>query len=279
MPGDQRGDDALSATFTSAPLDADMDLLGAARLTLALSCDRAQGQIAVRLNHIHPDGAATRITYGVLNLTHRGGSATPRAMTPDKVEEVGLDLDHIAYRIPAGHRLRVSISTAYWPLLWPAPGAACVTLHQGSIALPQRPTAGADEVHFPPPAAADPWQTEELRAETHVRRQEVDMVTGLHTLVIEDDFGKLRDADHGLISGSVARERWEIHPDDPLSARGTCDWEDELERDDTRLRTRARCEMWCDAANFYLGAKIEAWENGELIYSRDHSDTIPRDNL
>jgi putative CocE/NonD family hydrolase len=279
MPGDQRGDDALSTTFTSAPLGADMDLVGAPRLTLTLNSDQAQGQIAVRLNHIHPDGAATRITYGVLNLSHRNSAAEPEPMTPGEVEEITLDLDQIAYRIPAGHSIRVSLSTAYWPLIWPAPHATQLRLTQGNIALPQRPTTGEDEVTFLPPEAAAPWEPHKIRPENHVRRQEIDMVSGIHSLVIEDDFGKVRDADHDLISGSTARERWDIHPDDPLSARGYCDWEDELQRGEIRLRTRTHCTMWSDETTFHLSAKLEAWENDELVYSREEADAIPRDNL
>lgn len=279
MPGDQRGDDALSTVFTSVPLAADMDIVGSPRLTLSLSSDKAQGQIAVRLNHIHADGAATRITYGVLNLSHRHSAASPAPMTPGVIEEVTLDLDQIAYRIPAGDRVRVSISTAYWPLLWPAPEAAQIKLSHGTIALPQRPTAGGDEVQFLPPDAADPWRITEIRPENHIRRSETDMVTGIHSLVIEDDFGKLSDDDHGLITGSRASERWDIHPDDPLSARGSCDWEDELERVGVHLRTRAQCTMRADATTFYLTAKIEAWENGTLVYHRDVEDSIERSNL
>ena len=105
------------------------------------------------------------------------------------------------------------------------------------------------------------------------------MVTGIHSLVIEDDFGKSRDSDHGLIAGSIARERWDIHPDDPLSAHGYCVWEDEMERDDIRLRTRAECSMRSDATTFHLSAKIEAWENDKLVYSREENDAIPRDHM
>jgi len=276
MPGDQRADDALSSIYTSAPLTGDMNIVGAPRVTLTLACDKPQAQIAVRLNHIHADGAATRITYGVLNLSHRNSAAHPQPMTPGKTEEITLDLDQIAYRIPAGDRLRVSISTAYWPLLWPAPQAASITLAHGTVIVPQRPTTGGDEVHFLPPESAAPWRTTEIRPESHIRRSEVDMVTGIHSLVIEDDFGKLRDDDHGLISGSRASERWDIHPDDPLSAHGNCDWEDEMERDGIRLRTRAQCSMWSDLEKFHLTAKIEAWENGTLIYSRDVKDSVSR---
>tara|TARA_R110002049_G_scaffold23781_6_gene84734 strand:- start:123364 stop:125358 length:1995 start_codon:yes stop_codon:yes gene_type:complete len=276
QPGDQRADDALSACFDTGPLAQDMDIVGAPRLTLTLSADRPQAQIAVRLNHIHPDGASTRITYGVLNLSHRHSHAAPCDMPPDQPQQITLELDHIAYRLPAGHRLRVAISSAYWPLIWPAPDAATLTLTAGQIALPQRPTTGADEYLFAPPIAAAPWNVEDLRDPAHVRRREVDMNSGVVSLIIEDDFGKQRDADHGLIAGSIARERWDIHPDDPLSARGTCHWSDEMQRGDIRLRTETFCTMTSDATHFHLTARIEAYENDKLIHERDLMDSIPR---
>ncbi|WP_025056655.1 CocE/NonD family hydrolase [Sulfitobacter noctilucicola] len=279
LPGDQRQDDALSTTFDSAPLTEDMDIVGAPKLTLTLASDQPQAQIAVRLNHVHPDGATTRITYGVLNLSHRDSAANPAPLIPDQAFDVTFNLDHIAYRVPAGHRLRVSISDAYWPLIWPSPGRTALSLTAGHIDIPQRPSGDSDEHTFAPPTAADPWQTEELRPENHIRRREMDMVSGITTLVIEDDFGKIRDIDHGLIAGSVAREEWAIHPDDPLSAKGSCHWTDELERDDIQLRTEATCEMTSDATHFYLTARIEAYENGKLIYERDVKDSIPRNHM
>jgi putative CocE/NonD family hydrolase len=279
MPGDQRRDDALSACFDSAPLDADMAIAGAPRLRLRLASDKTQAQIAVRLCHVHPDGASTRITYGVLNLSHRGGAAEPAPLVPGQPCDIALQLDHIAYKVPAGHRLRVAISTAYWPLIWPAPGAATLTLTGGSVDLPLCDVTATPDWSFPPPDADAPWQTRELRPEAHVRRRETDQVTGQVHLVIEDDFGKVEDADHGLIAGSVARERWSIHPDDPLSARGACHWTDELERDGLRLRTETLCEMWSDATHFHLSARITALENDEVVHERNLSERIPRDNL
>ena len=279
LPGDQRGDDALSTTIDSEQLEQDMDILGAVRVKLHLSSNVPQAQLAVRLNHIHPDGASTRITYGVINLSHRRSAEKPEPMTPGTVEEITLDLDHIAYRVPAGHRIRVSLSTAYWPLIWPAPTPATLTLQAGQIAIPQRETPGGDEVAFALPDAADPWQTEEIRPENHIRRQETDMTSGMVSLIIEDDFGKVRDAEHGLITGSVARERWDTHPDDPLCAKGMCHWSDELERDGIRLRSETICEMVADATHFYLSARLEAYENDTLIYERDVKESISRDHM
>jgi len=279
MPGDQRGDDALSASFDGAPLAEDTDILGAPVLHLRLRADKPQAQIAVRLNHVHPDGAASRITYGVLNLAHRDGHGAPCPLEPGQSYDIAVPLDQIAYRVPAGHRIRVAVSSAYWPLVWPAPESATLTLEAGRLDLPVRPTATGGEWAFPPPEAEAPWQTRPLRPENHVRRIETDMVSGAVTLVIEDDFGKREDLDHGLIGGTIARERWTIHPDDPLSARGACHWTDERERGDWRLRTETRCEMWSDATRFHLTARIEAYENDNLLYERDIADSIDRDHL
>ena len=80
-------------------------------------------------------------------------------------------------------------------------------------------------------------------------------------------------------SSSVARERWSIHPDDPLSARGKLHWSDELGRGAWSVRTETYSEMWSDAETFFLIARVEAYEGGTLIYERDIEDEIPRDQM
>ena len=51
-----------------------------------------------------------------------------------------MKLSACGHRFPAGHRLRVSIGTAYWPIVWPAPEAATLTLETAacSLHLPER---------------------------------------------------------------------------------------------------------------------------------------------
>lgn len=278
MPGDQRPDDALSACFDSAPM-AQTDIVGAPVLLLRLRADRPLAQVAVRLNHLHPDGASTRITWGALNLAHRDGPAAPEPLVPGEEVEVRVALDQIAYRLPEGHRLRVAVSSAYWPMLWPAPRAATLVLTGGTLELPVRPPAAGPEWSFPEPEAAPPERTVAHRAPAHVRRSETDQRSGFVTLVIEDDFGLTEHLDHGMISGGIARERWEIHPDDPLSARGTTHWTQEHRRGDWRVRTETHAAMWSDATTFHLTARIEAYEGDRLVHARDVTRAVPRDHL
>ena len=284
MPGDQRADDAYSACFTTEPLGKDTTIHGAPSLRLRLTCDKAQGQIAVRLNHVHPDGASTRITYGVLNLTHHASHVDPTDLEPGQEIEVTLSLDHIAYQVPAGHRLRVAVSNAYWPLIWPSPEKTVLTLMGGVIRLPVHNGDKGMNRSFPPPDADAPWQVDTLRAASNSRRVVTDLNNGNVTLEIVDDFGKVRDSDHGLISGSCAREWWTIHPDDPLSAQARTHWTEENARTHGvyagwQTRTETHAEMWSDAESFYLKAELIAFEGEEEIYRREVSDKIARDHL
>src|SRR3546814_13819737 len=73
------------------------------------------------LCHVGPDGASHRISVGVLNLTHCESHEEPAALQPGRRYRARIVLDDVGYRVPAGHRLRVAPSTAYWPMLWPSP--------------------------------------------------------------------------------------------------------------------------------------------------------------
>ena len=77
--GDQQEDDARSLVFETAPLDARIEILGAPIVTLDIAADQPLANLAVRLCDVHPDAASLRVSYGILNLTHRDGDETPVA--------------------------------------------------------------------------------------------------------------------------------------------------------------------------------------------------------
>jgi uncharacterized protein len=279
LPGDQRLDDARSVCFDSPPLDQPLEIVGAPEVCFHLWANARQGQVAVRLCEVHPDGSATRITYGVLNLTHRQGHETPQDLPKTKRFEIRLTLDQIAWQLAPGNRLRLSVSSAYWPLIWPSPYKTDLWLEQGSLTLPTHVVSSEAGWQFDPPETADAPQPHILRPENHVRRVELDHVSGERTLVIVDDFGASRDPDHGLETGEIAREWWSIHPDDPASAKGRTHWTQQLRRGDWQIRTETTSQMTCDASTFYLKARIEAYEGDTLVFERDFSKSIARNGV
>lgn len=71
--------------------------------------------LAVRLNTVAPDGTAIRVSYGLLNLVARNGFDRAEPLVPGHYYEINVLLKAAAFVLPAGYRLRVALSTYYWP--------------------------------------------------------------------------------------------------------------------------------------------------------------------
>ncbi len=112
MRRDQRADDGGSLVFDSDPLDAAIDLLGAPELEIDVIADRPVAFLIARLCDVAPDGVSSRISYGVLNLCHRDGHEAPAPLEPGRWFRVRLALDDLGENVPAGHRLRLGLSTS-----------------------------------------------------------------------------------------------------------------------------------------------------------------------
>ena len=158
MPLEQRPDDGRSLTFDTEPLAEPLEILGAPVVELDLAADEPNALLAVRLNDVQTDGTSTLVTYGLLNLTHRDGHERPAPLEPGRLVRVRLQLNDIAHAFPAGHRLRVALSSSYWPIAWPSPEPVVLTVRTGKSALylPVRPPSPDDHWlrPFEPPAAA-----------------------------------------------------------------------------------------------------------------------------
>ena len=276
MAGDQAEDDALALYFDGEVLAADLQMLGAAELRLTLSSDKPLGFVVARLCDVAPDGASVKIAHGILNLCHRSSLEHPAAMVPGKTTEITVKLDQMGYRVKAGHHLRLALSNSYWPFVWPSPTPVRLTVTAGSLTLPVHKGADAPEWTPPPAEHAPPWKHRVIRKGKARRTIERDLITGTQTIVMEDDQGDNENLTHGLITGDTLIERWEIHPDDPLSARSTQVWEQRLSRGDWRIRTRAETEMTGTATHLRMTAKLTAWEGDKIVFTRDWDDLVER---
>lgn len=115
QPTDQREDDARSLCFDTAPLSEDLASIGQPVLQLEFAVDRPRAMVAVRLNDIAPDGSSARVSYGLFNLNHIEGHDRAVALAPGRRYAIDIALCDIAHRFKAGHRIRVAVSTSYWP--------------------------------------------------------------------------------------------------------------------------------------------------------------------
>lgn len=277
---DQRPDDANSIVFDTQPLDARVEILGAPVVEIALSCDRPNGLLAVRLCDVHPDGASLRVSYGLLNLSHRESHACPEPLVPGRRYHIRLALNDIGHAFPPGHRIRLAVSSAYWPIAWPLP--ANLTLHlPGALLLPVRAPQAADESlpPFPPPHSAPPEKRSVLRTGSSERVIIRDLDTRATVMRNVDDAGLARIDAHGLELGSERRASHVMPDGDPLGARAEVAWTLRVGRGAWQTRTETRTVFTADAENFLLRAELDAYEGDSRVCSRNWHYRIRRDMM
>jgi putative CocE/NonD family hydrolase len=278
---DQRVEAGGSLVFDTPALAKDLEILGAPVVELELSADRPNAKVACTLSEIMPDGAVTRVTYGLLNLTHRDSHERPSALEPGKRYKVKVPLNDAGHRFAAGNRLRLAISTAYWPTSWPSPDSATVTLVTGSstLSLPAR-AKRAEDAALAPFAESEgtaPMKKTQLEAPEEKRRFITDRVSGEMVLDLSESDGRYRIDDIDLTVDIRKRRRFSIHPDDPSSARAEIRWFRAYSRDDWRVSAESRIILTGDKENFRVTARLDAFEGDSRVFCRDWDERIPRD--
>jgi putative CocE/NonD family hydrolase len=283
LPLDQRDDDERSVTFDSEPLEERLEILGLPSLTLELASDKPVAMVAARLCDVAPDGTSVRVAYGALNLTRRDSLERPEPLEPGRRYRVNLPLYFAAYGFQTGHRIRVALSTSYWPIVWPMPEAATVTLYTGmsSILLPVRPQRTEDDASAPfgAPEAAMPLARTILR-EPHMEREVLrDPATAEAKLRHLDDGGVYRLDDTGMECGTRTERLLTIRDDDPTSARVEVEWMWSFRREQWSVRTEVRGSMWCTRETFEFDGGVTAFEGEDQVYTRDWRNSVPRELL
>jgi putative CocE/NonD family hydrolase len=276
LPGDQRGDDNLSLTFTSEPLDERLEILGSPVVTLEVAADRPRALVAVRLCDVSASGASTLVARGLLNLCHRAGSEEPVALEPGQPLIVSIPLDAAAYAFRPGHRVRVAVSPTYWPWAWPTPEHVTLTLVAGGpsrLDLPVRPARDEDArmSSFAPAPENTGTNGSSTRTVAHNRR------TGRRTIVVDRVRPCRRVRDDGLEVEGSQKDTFTIAEGDPRSAEVECERTFGMSRGPWAARVETHSTMSSDGEAFRIVNVVEAYENGARIYSRERSFTVPRD--
>ncbi len=281
LPHDQRQEDGGALVFDSAPLTEKMEILGAPTANLALTADKPIALVAVRLSDVAPDGKATRVTYGLLNLTHRDNSEHPHHLEPGQRYRVSVKLNAIAQAFPPGHRLRIAISTSYWPLAWPTPESVRLTILTGSstVTFPIR-TSRAEDARLPSfgePEGAPPLATTLIAPEHHNWRVIRDLAMDQSTLEVINDNGVKRIEEIDLELQRKALEWYTYQGDDFNSVRGETYWVRGFRRGDWSVRTMTRTVLTSTANHFHLYAELDAYEGDRRVYSQNWENRIQRD--
>jgi hypothetical protein len=185
----------------------------------------------------------------------------------------------VAHSFAPGSRIRVAISTAYWPVVWPSAEAVELTVfpRRSMLELPVRPpnpddarlrAFGKPERAAPAPyAELQPW-----RVHRSVERTGAGEVA--HTIT-GAGAGRLEEIDLGIEQSSERRYR--IRDDEPLAARAEVVQRMALRRGSWNVRVESQLRMSATRTAFRLQARVEAFEADARVRSRTWDVSVPRD--
>jgi hypothetical protein len=257
---DQQEDDMHSVVFETPPLDGPIEILGAPIVTLNVASDRPIANLVVRLCDVHPSGESLRVSYGVLNLTHRDSHEQPVLLAVGEHYRVRIQLNDAGSVFPPGHKVRLAISTAYWPMIWPSPETATVSIFAGTLDLPQRSANVADAglPPFPGPETASP-EKPTISHRDGVRVEHIERI--------------------GLDLGTQYKSEYHIDENDPLSAVAELRNTQTVSRDEWQIRVETQLRLSSTGNAFLLQGTLRAWEGANEVCHREWNRTISRDFL
>jgi putative CocE/NonD family hydrolase len=284
---DQRPSDAFSLVYDSEPLDEDLEILGLPRAVLKVSADAPLAHWFARLCDVAPDGTTTLVASAGFNGAHRVSAENPTPI--ERGREFGLEIEmhFTSWVFPKGHRLRLAVNNAHWPMIWPTPHPFVSTLHLGGLdpsrlVLPVVPHEERPRPSFLPPAEdpAPPPGFRTLEEETtsgygEIARIERDTATAT-TRVYAPNGGATQfpwGTQH--TTESIVHE---VSDDRPEAATVRGDYAITVTLPERTLRWESQVELRSDRDNFHYVNKRRLLKDGQLVREKTWQDTIPRDH-
>jgi uncharacterized protein len=279
---DVRPVDAFSLVYDSAPLREDVAILGRPHALLRASATAPLADWFARLSDVSPDGTVTQITGAGINGTQRDSMSDPCDLEPGRVYALDIEMHLTSWVFPRGHRIRVAISNALWPMMLPTPYSMTTSLELGGsngsrIVLPVVPEHGIVPRPFSLPEPSEersdiktegfPWP-----GEWTVERDEARHKTTVHWKGQEGGkypWGAETDYEN------LTYETDDAHPE-TSSVRGEAETIFALHN--RTLTWRGHLLVTTDQKNFYYKYTRELLKDGAIIKSKTWRETIARDH-
>jgi hypothetical protein len=283
--GDQRPVDAFSLTYDSPVLTDEVAILGLPHVNLQVAADARLADWFVRLSDVAPDGRVTMVTGAGLNGAQRNSMSAPEDLVPNQIYPLSLDLHLASWVFPKGHRIRVAISNALWPMNWPTPYSMTTSLKLGGEAasrliLPRVPLHGAPP---PPLAAPEPieapaeitgiggggaaWPGEWSVFRDEARQRSTVVWQG--KTAVSYPWGRF---DH---TEKLTYDVDDAHPD-VARVQGDSEYIQALK--DRVLTWRGRLDVSSDAHTFYYKYTRTLLKDGVVLRTKTWEEPIPRDH-
>ena len=293
---DQRGADAFSLVFDTPPLTEEVEILGFPLVELRGSADAEPLHWFGRVCDVAPDGTVTLVTGGGRAGRPdppRDGGSLPASAVParpavaDRGDQAApataavlpLELHVTSWVFPRGHRIRLALGNAMWPMIWPTPYPATATVQLGPagtrLVLPVVPAADRPAPVLAQPAPADHlpgvrYWGEMLPVRWTLERDDTgaSAIWWRGSTGTEFSWGRMVDEEY---------LRYSVHDARPASASAHGEARTEIHLDGRLLILTSVLDLDGDAESLRYSYRRELRSHGVLIRERQWKRRYPRE--
>jgi putative CocE/NonD family hydrolase len=283
LAGDQQFDDVRSLTYDTPPLGEPLEILGRPRVVLYAASTAPVAFFVAKLCDVAPDGTSTLIARGALNATRRGSQESPEPLRPGEIYELAIQLKVTSWTVPASHRLRLSLSSADWPTIWPSPYSATNRVYYGPAQASRLllPTVGVPQPALPAPRLRPPSalpataRGDSTRGDWSVARDEVS-----GAITVRRSWGYTTSPLRSpiVLHGSQWVEA-RVAPTQPDCAHVKGVQRFDLEQAGMRTQVTARASIQSTVDTLQVDLHLEVTHQGARFWSHHWQESIPRQLL
>lgn len=277
LPLDQCEDDDHSLLFESAPLSTDLQVLGHLSLNLAVRSQHEISTLVARISEVTSEGEVNRVTYTVRNLALDEDGLPSNSGHANTQRSICLNFHNIAYQFSRGNRLRIALSSAYWPIAWPSPKLARIDVKTDSLHLnlPLRRSKQKYQDGYLEQMEGTSADSKML-APGIERQFEKDTETGIHRYRWHTPLTFRDHPQVGIRIGAETSAEFTIDPADPLSANSRFRHSLTIEYEGQTIQSIGEVSFSATESHFLPQGSIRVIENGGEIFARCWSPEIPR---
>lgn len=282
---DQRMDDGMAMVFETEPLDTVIEVLGYPDFEVELSSDKEKALLYAQLSDVAPDGAITRVSYGILNLTHRESQERVTPLISGEKTKARIKLDVCGHSFAPGHKIRLSLANTFWPMFWNMPEDSTLTLDLAGARLVLPIFTGEDICGPDMNAQCAPLTPHTILREGVVNRSiSYDILTDTWTCITDGVGGVFGEGIYRFddidvtVEHNLKRELT-LSNKDPLSANYKIIQKMKIGREGWMIDADIVTNLHGDLENFYLSATMDITENGTAAFYRKWEEVIPRIGL
>ena len=228
-----------------------------------------------------PDGKVSLVSGTLINPADRNSRLAQAPLTPGTPVKLTAEIHYTTWRFRPGHRIRIAVGNAQFPMAWPTPYKGSTTLFPGKDTWVQLPVVTKNTLtgtcHLPKPEEEEwpPDASYEEQDEGNQTNIDYNSDTGdaIYSCGINQKMTIRETTYH-----TKEQNTWKVNDNDPAHATYESELNYIITPPDREIHLKVNYRMASDEKSFNLMETRQLLQDGEVVREKKWSKSIPRKN-